>query len=86
MYNVDLKICELCKMVYKEKYGEEVEIIVIYVGIECGIFLEKISGLDVILFGFDMYDVYMFDEYLSILFIIKIWEYLLVVLKEVNKI
>lgn len=40
-YNGDSKIRELCKKVYKEKYGEEAEIIAIHAGIECGIFLEK---------------------------------------------
>jgi dipeptidase D len=85
-YNGDSKIRELCKKVYKEKYGEEAEIIAIHAGIECGIFLEKISGLDAISLGPDMYDVHTPDEHLSIPSTIKTWEYLLAVLKEANKI
>lgn len=85
-YNADSKIRELCKKVYKEKYGEEAEIIAIHAGIECGIFLEKISGLDAISLGPDMYDVHTPDEHLSIPSTIKTWEYLLAVLKEANKI
>ncbi|MGG0451141.1 aminoacyl-histidine dipeptidase [Priestia megaterium] len=85
-YNADSKIRELCKTVYKEKYGEEAEIIAIHAGIECGIFLEKISGLDAISLGPDMYDVHTPDEHLSIPSTIKTWEYLLAVLKEANKI
>lgn len=85
-YNGDSKIRELCKKVYKEKYGEEAEIIAIHAGIECGIFLEKIPGLDAISLGPDMYDVHTPDEHLSIPSTIKTWEYLLAVLKEANKI
>jgi len=85
-YNADSKIRELCKTVYKEKYGEEAEIIAIHAGIECGIFLGKISGLDAISLGPDMYDVHTPDEHLSIPSTIKTWEYLLAVLKEANKI
>jgi dipeptidase D len=85
-YNADTKKRELCKTVYKEKYGEEAEIIAIHAGIECGIFLEKISGLDAISLGPDMYDVHTPDEHLSIPSTIKTWEYLLAVLKEANKI
>lgn len=83
-YNPDSVIRELCKKVYQDKYGKEAEIIAIHAGIECGIFTEKIPGLDAISMGPDMYDVHTPNEHLSIPSTIRTWEYLLAVLEEMN--
>lgn len=83
-YNSDSAIRDLCKKVYQEKYGKEAEIIAIHAGIECGVFAEKLPDLDAISFGPDMYDVHTPNEHLSIPSTIRTWEYLLIVLKEMN--
>ncbi|WP_028400217.1 aminoacyl-histidine dipeptidase [Ectobacillus panaciterrae] len=85
-YNPDSAIRELCKKVYQDKYGKEAEIIAIHAGIECGIFTEKMPGLDAISIGPDMYDVHTPNEHLSIPSTIRTWEYLLAVLEEMNTI
>jgi dipeptidase D len=85
-YNPDSVIRELCKKVYQEKYGKEAEVIAIHAGIECGIFTEKMPGLDAISIGPDMYDVHTPNEHLSIPSTIRTWEYLLAVLEEMNTI
>ncbi|MDG4657078.1 aminoacyl-histidine dipeptidase [Ectobacillus antri] len=83
-YNPDSPIRELCKKVYREKYGKEAEIIAIHAGIECGIFTEKMSGLDTISLGPNMYDVHTPNEHLDIPSTIRTWEYLLAILEEMN--
>ncbi|MBA9026567.1 aminoacyl-histidine dipeptidase [Peribacillus huizhouensis] len=83
-YQSESAIRELCKKVYEKKYGKEAEIIAIHAGIECGVFTEKIPGLDAISFGPDMFDVHTPNEHLSIPSTIRTWEYLLTVLKEMN--
>ncbi|MBO9129257.1 aminoacyl-histidine dipeptidase [Bacillus sp. 165] len=85
-YNPDSAIRELCQKVYKDTYGKEAEIIAIHAGLECGVFTEKISGLDVISMGPDMYDVHTPNEHLSIPSTIRTWEYLLAILKEMHTI
>ncbi|MFX3625628.1 MAG: aminoacyl-histidine dipeptidase [Ectobacillus sp.] len=85
-YNPNSAIRELCKKVYKDKYGKEAEIIAIHAGIECGIFTQKIPALDAISLGPDMYDVHTPNEHLSIPSTIRTWEYLLDVLKEIKHI
>ncbi|KMY48527.1 aminoacyl-histidine dipeptidase [Peribacillus loiseleuriae] len=85
-YNSNSAIRELFKKVYERKYGKKAEIIAIHAGIECGVFTEKIPGLDAISFGPDMFDVHTPNEHLSIPSTIRTWEYLLAVLEEMNTI
>ncbi|MGC4376691.1 aminoacyl-histidine dipeptidase [Fictibacillus sp. Mic-4] len=83
-YKPDSAIRELCQKVYKEMYGKEAEIVAIHAGLECGVFTEKIPGLDVISIGPDMYNVHTPDEHISITSAIRTWEYLLAVLKDMK--
>jgi dipeptidase D len=66
--------------VYRKMYGKEPTGGVIHAGIECGLFAEKIPGLDMISFGPNMYDVHTPDEKVSIGSTGRMWEYLLGVL------
>jgi dipeptidase D len=83
-YNPDSKLRNLFIKVYKEKYQKEPGIIAVHGGLECGIFMNKISGLDAISFGPDIYDVHTPNEHLSISSVERVWEFLLEVLKEVK--
>ncbi|OCA90305.1 beta-Ala-His dipeptidase [Pseudobacillus wudalianchiensis] len=84
-YNPDSKIKSLFEMVYKEKYGENIESIAIHAGLECGLFLEKMD-FDAISIGPDVYNSHTPNEHLSISSTLKTWEYLLAVLKEIHAI
>ncbi|MED3563263.1 aminoacyl-histidine dipeptidase [Bacillus xiapuensis] len=83
-YNPDSKIRKLFEKVYKEKHGTDIEIIAVHAGIECGILIDKIPGLDAISIGPDMYNVHTPNEHLSIPSTINNWEYFLSVLKEMK--
>ncbi len=51
---------------YKKLSGEEGQVIAIHAGLECGLFIEKIPGLDCISFGPDLRDVHSTRERLNI--------------------
>lgn len=83
-YNPDSKLRALFERVYRDKFGKEAEITAIHAGVECGLFGEKIEGLDMISIGPNLYDVHTPDEHLSISSTKRTWEYLTAVLKEIK--
>lgn len=83
-YNPDSKVRQLFEKVYKEREGKDPEIIAVHAGIECGIFIEKIPGLDAISIGPDMYDVHTPNEHVSIPSMLNNWEYFVAVLREMK--
>ena len=50
-YNPDSKMRELLCKLYKERKGEDMEIIATHGGLECGVFCDMIPGLDVVTLG-----------------------------------
>lgn len=83
-YNPDSELLEIFKEVWIEKFGKEPKVVAIHAGLECGLFAEKIPGLDLISLGPDMYDVHTPDERLSISSTIRVWEYLKAVLQKLQ--
>ena len=71
------------KEVYVECYGKEPEIITIHAGLECGIFSEKIPGLDCVSIGPDNFDIHTPEEHLSVSSTARVWEYLKKVLTKI---
>lgn len=84
-YNPDSKLRTLFERVYRRKYGTDPKIVAIHAGLECGVFMNKINGLDAISLGPDMYDVHTPNEHLSISSAERVWELLLEVLKEMKE-
>ncbi|TCP30910.1 dipeptidase D [Scopulibacillus darangshiensis] len=83
-YNPDSEIRQLFEKVYTKEHGTDIEVIAVHAGIECGIFAEKLPGLDAISLGPDMYNVHTPDEHLNIPSTIKTWEFFLAALKEMK--
>lgn len=83
-YNPDSTVRKLFEKVYREREGKDIEIIAVHAGIECGIFIEKIPGLDAISIGPDIYDVHTPNEHVNIPSMINNYEYFLAVLKEMK--
>lgn len=83
-YNSESKLRELCKDVYKKMYGKEANIVAIHAGVECGLFNERLGGLDMISFGPNLYDVHTPQEHMSIESVKNVWEYLKEVLKALK--
>jgi dipeptidase D len=83
-YDADSKIRKVFERVYKEMTGNDPEIVAIHAGVECGLFKEKFGEIDMISFGPNLYDVHTPDEHISISSTEKMWDYLLLVLKEIK--
>lgn len=68
--------------VYQEMTGSEPKIEAVHAGVECGIFAEKLDGLDCVSFGPDIEDIHTTKERLSISSSERVYEYVLRVLAE----
>ncbi|MDD6811450.1 MAG: aminoacyl-histidine dipeptidase [Lachnospiraceae bacterium] len=68
--------------IYEEMYGKEPKIQAIHAGLECGLFSDKLPGLDCISYGPDMYHIHTIKERISIYSVQSVWKYLLEILKQ----
>lgn len=69
--------------VYERMYGKSPVVMTIHAGLECGIFSDKMEGLDCVSIGPDNFDIHTTEERLSISSTVRVWEYLKEVLKSV---
>jgi dipeptidase D len=74
--NMNSELLALGKRVFMEEHNYEPEIKAIHAGLECGIFSEKLPGVDMISIGPDMADVHTPAEHLSISSVKKFYSYL----------
>lgn len=81
-YDPDSKLRATMVNVYKEMFGEEPKVEAIHAGLECGIMISKIPGLDCVSFGPNMYDIHTTEERLSISSTERMWNYILEILKR----
>ena len=82
-YKKDSHLRDVMKKVYEDMYGKSPQIVIIHAGLECGIFSEKIDGLDCVSIGPDNYDIHTTEERLSLSSLERVWEFLICVLKEI---
>lgn len=85
-YTPDSRLRKLFQRVYRERYGREAEIKAIHAGLECGILVERLDGLDAVSIGPDVFGAHTPEEHLSISSARNTYEYLLAVLEEAGKI
>ncbi len=69
--------------VYENMYGRKPEVVTIHAGLECGIFTEKLPGIDCVSIGPDNRDIHTTEERLSLPSLARVWEYLKAVLREI---
>lgn len=81
-YKADSKIRPLCIKAYRDMFGKEPEVVAIHAGLECGVLMSKLEGLDAVSVGPDMADVHTPNEHISIPSVERTWEYLLEILKQ----
>ena len=82
-YKKDSHLRDVMKSVYERMYGKSPEIVIIHAGLECGIFSEKIEGLDCVSIGPNNYDIHTTEERLSLSSFERVWDFLLNVLREI---
>lgn len=81
-FRTDSLLRERMVKVYKEKFGKEPGVDVIHAGLECGIFCEKRPDWDIVAMGPDVLDIHTPDEKMSISSAVRMYDYLVSVLRE----
>ncbi len=81
-YKKDSSLREMIVPLYAEMFGKEPVVTAIHAGLECGLFSEKLPGLDCVSFGPDMKDIHTSREKLDIASTERTWRFLLETLKQ----
>jgi len=81
-YRPDSVLRDTMVRVYREQTGQDPKVITIHAGLECGIFSEKMPGLDAVSTGPDGLEIHTPRERLSVSSVQRTWKYLLAVLAE----
>ncbi len=81
-YRKDSHLRDVMCRVYKDMYGKDATVVTIHAGLECGIFSDKMEGLDCVSIGPDNRDIHTPDERLSLSSFNRVYEYILNVLKN----
>jgi len=83
-YAKESKIRDICIETFSGMYGKEPIVGAIHAGLECGLLMEKIPGLDAISMGPDAWDVHSPNEHISIKSTENIYNLLLSILKSIK--
>lgn len=81
-FNPDSKLRATMVEVYREMFHEEVKVEALHAGLECGIMISKIPGLDCVSFGPNILDIHTTEEKLSISSTNRMWKYILEILRR----
>ncbi len=84
-YRADSKLRDLYSRIYKDMTGNNIKIEAIHAGLECGLFYEKISDIDIISVGPNMSGIHTAQEKLCIsssIFVYKVIERVLEEMKQ----
>jgi len=82
--DMDSKILEISKNIYKNITGEESKVEAIHAGLECGIIGEKFEGMDMISIGPTIKNPHSPEEEVHISTVEKFYDYVLNILKKVE--
>lgn len=81
--NPDSEILQLMENLYREKFNEEPSVKACHAGLECGILLKHLPGVDMISFGPNIRAAHSPDEKVQISSVQKFWDYLMDVLQKI---
>ena len=80
--NPDSQILQVMKNVFEKQRGQAPKVEVMHAGLECGIILSSVPGLDTVSFGPTIQFPHSPDEKVEIASVKKFWNYLIAILKE----
>ena len=83
-YNPNSKLLALTKEAYKKLNGEDIKVVAVHAGLECGTFAKLNPELDLISIGPDLKDVHSPKETLYLNSIPKTWNLLQEILLQVK--
>ncbi len=72
----DSKLLELTQEIYKEQNGEDISVVAVHAGLECGTFKTLNPELDMISIGPDLADAHTIHETLYLNSVPKVWRLL----------
>ena len=75
-YDNDSPLRKKAMRIFKEMFGKEAEVSGTHGGLECGIFCEKLDGVDIISFGPNIYNAHTPDEKMSLSSFKRMWDFL----------
>lgn len=81
-YQQDSKLRALVRELYENQTGKKAEFTAVHAGLECGIFAERLPGLDIISYGPDILDIHTVKERLSVESAARTYELTLDILKR----
>lgn len=81
-FDPDSKLRADMMRIYQKMFGKEPKVEALHAGLECGIMISKIPGLDCVSYGPNIYDIHTTKERLSISSASRMWAYLLEILKQ----
>lgn len=79
-YRRDSRLRDVMVKTYTRLYGAEPKVEAIHAGLECGIFSDRLPGLDAVSFGPKMHDIHTTRERLDLASAARTWDYLVAVL------
>lgn len=82
--NPDSKVLKVAEKSYEDLFGEKPRVEALHAGLECGLFLEKMPGLDMISFGPTLKDIHSPSERANIPSVAKFWEFLTEILRRLS--
>lgn len=83
-YKPDSPLRDLVARVYRDMYQKDCTLEAIHAGVECGIFSNKLPGLDCVSYGPDLFDIHTTRERMSISSVQRVWEFTLELLKQLK--
>ena len=81
-YRKESRLRDTMVRIYREMFGAEPKVEAIHAGLECGLFSQKLEGLDCVSIGPQMHDIHTTRERLDIASTERTWNFLLEVLKN----
>lgn len=83
-YSKDSEIRDICIETYKDMYNKEPVVSAIHAGLECGLLMGKIPGLDAIAMGPDAYDAHSPNEHVRVESVENVYKLLCEILKRIK--
>jgi len=84
-YRKESRLREVMQACYEEQYKEPSIVETIHAGVECGIFSNRLPGLDAVSFGPDLKDIHTPKEAMDIASVERTWRLILSVLKVLGE-
>ena len=80
--NPESKVLKVAEQSFEQLFGEKPRVEALHAGLECGLFLEKMPGLDMISFGPTLKDIHSPSEKANIPSVQKYWDFLCDILRR----